>query len=1670
MGTVSLTLISFILAQLVPEQELKIVDFESTEELALVEPSGAAKLELADKPIKSGRKSLRVVLPGGQYPGISITIRDGNWFGYDVLRIRVYSPRRIAFGIRVDDVNSRNYATRFNLETEVYPGWNLFQIPTPDIGERIDITKVRRLVLFGMKPPPGTALFFDDIALGKRLDEPAHQKVDGNTPLEVGYGVDLSQLPSLKKTMLFDFEDSRSLKSIFAEGGAKYELSQERKKSGELSLKIALPKGAYPGIELRLERKDWREYDKLFVWVYSDKILKFGVRVDDTFSTDYYTRYNREDFRLTRGWTPIVLKLKEVGEVVELDSIKKLVLFVLDCPGASIYVDSIALAKAPPRKMEETLLFSFESETELKRVHSDTGTFSLSTERVREGRYALKVELPPGPWPGISLSPLITDWSGYEALKFDVYCPRNSGFGIRIDDASSRDYHSRYNEETVVLKGWNTHQVDLRKVKPINPARMRSLVLFLLNNKEKTIIYFDNIRLGAYDEELHSPIAGEEGPRRDIVYSTRVKTPHTRWAKPYYSGKIRIFAIPSITDGRDLSELMQRLSLEVSAVTIDPEWDANCWGIGDYYGRGEQNDYRLVYKYVEDELCSEKKFDVLILTTPTGWTDFTPATRRAILRRVKKGAGAVLIYPFMTKDKKTDQRIWGLSPLYGVLNNSVGGRGYLRVNWRALAEGEWRKTTQHYITRGIPFQLFPSGFLKHFRYRSRGTIIARAGSDPLIAVREYGKGRVVTFAYKNAGFTPPAVDPVKTQTTWDYWEYYYDLLIRAIIWSARRESPVAIQKFAYDGRKASLSVSSDRARTLTAQLRLKNQWAEVELTSEINLKLKAGRTELVLPFPNPELSAGMHIIDIILREDGKSLDWATALYYSTPPAKVLSIRVPELCPEDGDITADIATSHTVREDTLRVALEDEWQRRLEEQDLTARSALKLKLSTKGALSEFVRIVAELKRGKTLIDRKFSRDVYLAPLERAPVNFRAELGWAGRWKRYFRPTVRRLIADRATTIGAIGRAFLNNSIGVYGLGFVRWNIDQYRKQKRLYNATEDKAYLMRHPCLSSPEYQQDIRRRVARAIRARSKYRLPNYYVVDEGSLTSYGDAFDFCYSPHCLSKFRDWLKKKYRDIFTLNEVWGTEYEEWEEAEPVTTAEAKKNNNFAPWGDHRLFMVYTYAGAFKLIRDTIRAIDKDGRTIVSGTQAPNPWNGCDWYWLDQFIDDISCYSGGEQWELHRSFKPEAPIGFWTGYGRHGPALRHTIWSALFHRLTRPHIFWGYSFLNPDFTYSKSGWDMGEVFRAIRDSGLGQVVLRAKRNNDGIALHYSYPSILSAEALGRRRQFERNKSAWVRLIQDSGFQFDFVARPQIEAGVLQKRAYRVLILPMSTALSDREVEQINSFVRNGGSLIMDTQAGLMKENCAYRRTSPWGLRESLIRGGLKAPSELRVPELKTLGTGKIIHFGFPVFAYLGARRRNYGGREYRELLRNSLSSLGVKPLFRISTSKGELRYAETVIFSLGQTRVLCILKEPSAHEQKLSVRFRKRNKVVDLLSAKPLGKLAQLEFSAGPAEPVVISVEPPEQEIRLKVECPRAVKRGEVVPIGIRFGSSTQRVFVINFLTPAGKRMRLYSKVIYAERSPVRLEHLFALNDPAGQWKLEVRDILSAQTLALSLTVR
>ena len=188
--------------------------------------------------------------------------------------------------------------------------------------------------------------------------------------------------------------------------------------------------------------------------------------------------------------------------------------------------------------------------------------------------------------------------------------------------------------------------------------------------------------------------------RFEAPYTMAVETPHVKWAKPLPGGPIHLLAVPTVGEGRTLVELAERLSLELTTVSIDPAWDVNKWtmGFGDDYGaRAEKGDLTLVYSYLEQELTSDKKFDAILLPLNHGWEALTPASREALTRRVREGCGLVLIRPFAGE----------LSPLTPADLKPEDSELEETQQPGRTESSPWHNEGGHYITRAIPVDSFP---------------------------------------------------------------------------------------------------------------------------------------------------------------------------------------------------------------------------------------------------------------------------------------------------------------------------------------------------------------------------------------------------------------------------------------------------------------------------------------------------------------------------------------------------------------------------------------------------------------------------------------------------------------------------------------------------------------------------------------------------------------------------------------------------------------------------------------------------------------------------------------------------------------------------------------------------------------------------------------------------
>ena len=1134
-------------------------------------------------------------------------------------------------------------------------------------------------------------------------------------------------------------------------------------------------------------------------------------------------------------------------------------------------------------------------------------------------------------------------------------------------------------------------------------------------------------------------VGGSSFHKNDITYSTEVVTPHVKWATTLPAGPIKSFFIPSVQYGRDMVELMQRLSLQPTTVSIDRSWDINCWGVGDYYGhetRGDRDDFQIVYGYVERDLVGPANFEVMVIPGLNGWSRMTRATRDAILRRVQLGAGLVLLHPFVGDVKGHpfkgdeavgDERIWEISPLVGVANDAVNERGYPEINQDAVSKGKWEVAQKHFITDGLPLELLPEGSIgsSFYKYRADGEVLIKSGAYPIVAAKTYGKGRVVALGYPEEGFTPASINPVETKIYWDYWEYQYSLLARSIVWAAGREGEVRIDSLTAGTVGIKLNLTTKTPRRIEIEIDGKNEFGQALGSSRTTKDLVGGETIVEVPAdtlrPATGWPGGRQIFNVIIRDaqSKATLNWGAATFQSPKRAMMTGAKPAVDVYKRGEtLSAVLRAAGDLSGLQMRMQVADDMGRLLAVITRPARGERTLTYPLEDFLGKFAMVTAELvDEHGAIVDQVRTKPLMVVQDKRRQKEYTALVSFGGT-KHYLQDAQMRMVRSVAADTGFTWGGEVDNSLNVpRGTFGVYWYdrgpttpagmeqaIAEYQRKgdfeslgyltkKELFKRTGDKKFLQRTPSFNDARFLQTLSDIVRAAARNKARYNMDYYFVGDEGSLTSYGDAVDFDWSPGALSEFRTWLKTEYGTLPSLNKEWQTDFKNWDEVVPYTTEEARKTGSFAPWADHRTFMEITFARAYQTARDAVIQGDRDAHIAVSGTQATNAYDGADWSRLDRVIDDFLSYDGGNQWDMHRSFaKPDAMIGFWTGYGSHGVAVQNAIWTAAIHNVLHPNIFWMYSFLDPDMTYSKSARDMGVAFKSLKFEGVGQLLMESKRVGDGIAIHYSMPSVHGASILGYHQRssddddeapketslsFPANRDGWVRTIKDLGLQFDFVSSDQVEQGSLASGKYRVLILPLSLALSAAEVKNIESFVQAGGVVISDAGAGLMDQHCAWqqgglvnelfgisvpvpnkRAFSPvdgqlavtqegarWGLEATPISGLLPAESYIRATSgtslikigatdaviARRLGKGWTIYLNTLFDKYPKLRSQKFGGGNYRALVDRLLDHAGVRPNVQLLTAAGNrLSQAQVARYNFGDAEILTVVKDNVAVE--------------------------------------------------------------------------------------------------------------------------------------------
>jgi len=330
--------------------------------------------------------------------------------------------------------------------------------------------------------------------------------------------------------------------------------------------------------------------------------------------------------------------------------------------------------------------------------------------------------------------------------------------------------------------------------------------------------------------------------------------------------------------------------------------------------------------------------------------------------------------------------------------------------------------------------------------------------------------------------------------------------------------------------------------------------------------------------------------------------------------------------------------------------------------------------------------------------------------------------------------------------------------------------------------------------------------------------------------------------------------------------------------------------------------------------------------------------------------------------------------------------------------------------------------------------------------------------------------------------------------VETGGLLSGRYSTFILPMSVALSDKEVEAIREFVRHGGTLLADALPGIMDEHCTFRAVRPLldvfgvqaapGSREALIRAS--GEPDLRLTTGRSLGIENnrpilISHRYGQGRAYLlnyflhGYAKERLEGRAEPMLEKQArvLNEAGIRPKIRASGGAGE-RVAEcaTYLFNLGSTRLLGLIPDKKGNgSRKIRLSFDGPGAIYDVRHKSFVGKGTQWEAAIEPGVPEIFAiVQEPIDGIDVASAGP--VRQGEEMRLGftVRGGRELRSVARIEVRDPSGKLAAYYSgnEDIINGKGSVR--YRTALNDPPGPWRIVVTEAITGKRLEIQATVQ
>jgi len=868
-------------------------------------------------------------------------------------------------------------------------------------------------------------------------------------------------------------------------------------------------------------------------------------------------------------------------------------------------------------------------------------------------------------------------------------------------------------------------------------------------------------------------------------------TPHTDWAQPYAQGTTRVvFFAPwfqGSTDAREFVELMQRFDLDADAV---------------YYLQGSR-------------LLGDSRPD---------WYggDLEAGTKRVL----------------------------------DFLNGSVDVLFFNQLKLEALSETV-RDRIHQKVQDGAGLVLIGDGQEPYFPDVER--------MDPESAVLPagryftLGKGRVAIL---------PSREKLEYQLGWEtLFDYQMADQGRALLWAAKREPAAAISIGVATpeldrGALASspIDVSVESA-SLSGEARaVLHRWDGDSL--ELGRFSLPGSTQLAVP----AVRAGEYHVDVFAETANGIANWASAKLVITDQRQVSSVELDKDWAEVGETIEGhvVVTGDLTGADSVVVRLVGTDNRILTEEKVVAGDA-HFTLQIKPWMPMLMRVEALILDGEDEVSSSYA---YLNVTRRNRDQFNFIM-WnlaTGDLAPY--------AAENMTRNGvtAILQGQVPLYMAQYGLSFVPYAAS-FRASSHTTTAMLDpETGVLKNGCVHDEATMQQRVQEIAERMAPARQLGVFVYSLGDENAVRA------SCLSPYCLEAYRRFLEDLYGTIDALNDEWGSDYAafdaiallrdgdlpaadapewfknyfaDWDLLHRTDNEGAKDEaldrqvemgaindemralqaGNFARWYDRQAFQNHNYLVWCKRFQEAFREIDPKAWTGFEGTDSftirkltTRSRQGGD---LDAFVRELDYFGpyAGPANEVVRSIaRPDFPKGNWIGYDPELKVLIHKYWSQITDNMNA--VQWwrwdnldGYNgYLLPSLDPPPAVRELVEDTAIVRE-GLGTLLMNVEMHDDAVAMLYSLPSTYIAHFDGNDTYGlqKRDHGEWHQLIHGAGLQFRYVTDRMLRLGEFDASPYKVLILPLSFAMSPEEAGVIRDFVQNGGTVIADLRPAIYDGHC-------------------------------------------------------------------------------------------------------------------------------------------------------------------------------------------------------------------------------------------------------------